>query len=395
MDSKPFFIRFLFNIFIYFYRCFFLPIRVFQIRRKKIINVGFVISELGKWKTELLYQEMQNSSRFKPFIYVLNHPNGQDDVAILCDYLNKHKYSFHVFENSRYFSRVFKPDLLFYQEPYGCNIKNNPFSLYCYVPYAFHTTDANWFINTPMLNIAWQVYYENSMAIKSISKVMNNKGINCIVTGLPFTDLFLQPSTFFIDPWKKLKKKKRIIWAPHHTINTDQFVCHSTFMQYYDLMLSLAHKYRDVVQVVFKPHPVLKTKLYRVWGKERTDNYYSQWEKGENTQLVLGQYVPLFLYSDAMIHDCGSFIVEYHYTKKPVMYLVNQKFQADGLNDFGKKAFDLHYKGVCAEDIELFFNNIVECKDELKDAREKFYIEYLLPPDGNTASKNIMNSILG
>ena len=48
----------------------------------------------------------------------------------------------------------------------------------------------------------------------------------------------------------------------------------------------------------------------------------SEWESLSNAQLETGKYVDLFMTSDAMIHDCGSFTIEYHYTLKPVMYLV-------------------------------------------------------------------------
>lgn len=152
---------------------------------------------------------------------------------------------------------------------------------------------------------------------------------------------------------------------------------------------------KNDIQIVFKPHPLLLTKLYNIWGKEKTDHYYSQWEKGDNTQIALGDYVPLFLYSDAMIHDCGSFTVEYLYTKKPVMYLVKDEHHADDLNEFGKKAFDLHYKGRCVEDVENFIKDVIAGRDEKKNEREIFYQDYLLPPDGNTASDNIIKAILG
>ena len=384
------------RLFIILYRVLYLPIRIRQIRKKDIINVAFVISELGKWKTELLFRAMQEHSRFSPILYVVPYSCEYDkDLEYLVDYLEKNGYPYQKMGIGPKFTNRLRPDILFYQEPYSGNIIRNILSLYCFVPYAFHTTDAKWFIDTPMLNIAWQVYYENTLAVKSVSRIMKNKGRNCYVTGLPYSDMFGQPLSSYPNPWKQQdSKKKRIIWAPHHTINSDRFVCHSTFLEYFELILSLAQKYKDDIQIAFKPHPLLKNKLYRIWGIEKTDNYYSRWESGENTQLIMGNYVPLFIYSDAMIHDCGSFTVEYHYTKKPVMYLVNEKFHEDNLNEFGRRAFDLHYLGRSAKEIEAFITNIIEGKDDLKNARERFYQECLLPPNGNNASDNIINAIL-
>ena len=210
------------------------------------------------------------------------------------------------------------------------------------------------------------------------------------------TEVYLQPTLKLSSPWiDQTIKKKKIIWAPHYSINRNTAFHYSTFLVYYDYMLELAEKYKDYIQIAFKPHPYLLTKLYEIWGKDKTDRYYSSWENGVNTQLVLGDYVSLFMHSDALIHDCSSFTIEYHYTKNPVLYLIKDDHHADGLNEFGKKAFKMHYLGRNEEDIESFVINIIQGKDNMKKKREDFYKRYLLPPYGKPASINIINAILG
>lgn len=71
--------------------------------------------------------------------------------------------------------------------------------------------------------------------------------------------------------------------------------------------------------------------------KRKTDRYYSEWESLSNAQLETGKYVDLFMTSDAMIHDCGSFTIEYHYTLKPVMYLVKGEEHTKMMNAFAKR----------------------------------------------------------
>jgi CDP-glycerol glycerophosphotransferase (TagB/SpsB family) len=298
-------------------------------------------------------------------------------------------------------SDVFNPDIIFYQEPYKNIIddnkfyKNNLTSLFCYAAYGFHWNQIKWILNKPLLNLCWQVYYENDVALRGVSSYMSNGAENCVVTGLPMADVFQQPISNIPDPWKNKDKKKRIIWAPHYTVLKDSVFCYSTFLSYCDYMLNIAEKYHDTIQIAFKPHPVLLTKLYDIWGKDKTDSYYAKWRDGSNTQLELGEYVGLFMHSDAMIHDCGTFMVEYHYTKNPVLYLLNGTDHNKDMNEFGRIAFDLHYKGRSEEDIEAFINKVIEGKDDLKEAREKFFNDYLLPPDGNSASDNIIKAILG
>ena len=397
------FISLAFHFSVSVYRSFLLPIKSFLVRRKEKIYVGFVLSDLGKWKTELLFQKMLEHRRFTPVVLVVPYLNNDNSgLNQLIKYLSEKSYSFYVYDNERKFSDDINLDIIFYQEPYGGIIneryeyKHNLSSLFCYVPYAFHTIDSKWSLNTPLLNFAWQVFFENSLVLKNVSCFMTNGGKNCKVTGLPFTDLFSEQSFIDKNPWKyQTKPKKKIIWAPHHTILSETLICYSTFLMYCDAMFSLALKYKDKIQMAFKPHPVLLTKLYNVWGKEKTDNYYYLWERGENTQLVLGDYVPLFIHSDALIHDCGSFTIEYHYTKKPVMYLLKDDNHSEELNEFGKMAFDLHYKGRNFDDIESFIKDVIAEIDPMKKEREKFYNDCLLAPEGNSASDNIINAILG
>lgn len=385
-----------------FYRRCYLPIRVSMIRKKPVIKVAFVVSDLGKWKTESLFKAMALHNRFEPYVFVTPYSHYENDgLERRIDFLKERNYRYIAVDNTKKISDYIKPDIIFYQEPYTGIIdskyeyKNNLCSLFCYVSYAYHSIDERWHYDQQLLNIAWQMYFENYSVLKNVPQLMTNKGVNCVVTGLPMTDIYLQSRTKFPNPWKVTDNSKiKLIWAPHHTIFNEKWVDYSTFLRYSSFMLSLAEKYKKEIQIAFKPHPVLLTKLYKAWGKKQADYYYAKWANGENTQLVLGDYVPLFMYSDAMIHDCGSFTVEYHYTKKPVMYLTKNEHHADGLNTFGKMAFDLHYKGKCEEDIELFINNVIEGKDEMKEARERFYQDYLLPPDGHSASENIIEAIL-
>ena len=100
--------------------------------------------------------------------------------------------------------------------------------------------------------------------------------------------------------------------------------------------------------------------------------------------------------SDALIHDCGSFTIEYHYTLKPVMYLVKGEEHTKMMNTFSKKAYELHYKGKNMQDIRRFIKDVVlENSDYLLERRKKFFESYLLPPNHQTATENIIQAILG
>ncbi len=378
----------------------FTPFKAWQIRHKKQIKVLFVVSEVGVWKTENLYLAMLKHPRFIPVIHVvksMENDRAKDEVET---YISSHNYSYKNVEENDALQKDGKADIIFYQKPYIWTVPDkqkftkNKNALFAFANYAFHNAYSQFLTNQPFHNYAWQLYYENASSAGENARIMDNKGRNIKVTGLPMSDLLLCPPSS--DPWKKSSlPKKRIIWAPHHTIpQFGRALAYSTFMDYAEGILLIAKKYSDKVQFAFKPHPLLQPKLRKIWGDERTYKYYEEWADMENTQLELGAYSDLFKTSDALIHDCGSFTIEYHYTKKPVMYLESDGHDSTPLVSYAQEAYDLHYKAHCLEDIENFIHMVIKEEDPLKEKRTRYFEENLLPPNGKTACENIIDAIL-
>lgn len=384
-----------------------IPSKVKRMRQKNKIKVLFVVSEVSIWKTESLYCEMLEHPRFEPILGVAlitaDKPSESiNKFKILTDYLSKKGYSYiELYGND--INKEIKPDIIFYQQPYGDVIdgylfyRNNNESLFCNVYYAFNSIGQKWVGSSEFLHHCWQIYYENDVAMNYCESVMpfitKNKGR---LTGLSFQDTLEKDRQEFSNPWKPQdKEKKRIIWAPHHTIPTaPNLLEYSTFLDVADIMLEIAEEYKEELQIAFKPHPFLLKKLYNIWGKEKTDQYYQKWSELDNTQLESGEYYGLFKHSDALIHDCGSFTIEYLYMGNPVMYLSNGKPHTDTLNEFGKAAYDTHVIGKTKEDIVRFIKDTINGKDRLKKEREEFLKKYLTIPNTGNASLNIINSIL-
>lgn len=381
------------------------PLKVFQIRHKRKIKVLFVLTELGPWKTELLYRRMLGHERFSPVLGLsasaeYEHALAERAKTELADYCISKGYEF--FDLDVDSSNAFPADIIFYQKPAEGDYKSDVFfyghlnALFCYALYGFHSVVVDWQINLPLFRISWQNYFENDLTKNPLYEIRNFKRDNMVVTGLPMSDALVMPKIEYADPWKKIGRCKRIIYAPHCTIS-DQCVGvnYSTFLEYAEDMRKLVSKYKGKVQWAFKPHPLLYPRLVRVWGKEKSDAYYNYWRQQENTQLATGEYAGLFMHSDAMIHDCGSFTIEYHYTGNPVIYLLKDEEHESNLNVFARKAFDLHYKGRCLSDIESFIEDLIVGNDPKKNERKQFYADHLLPPHGKMACDNIIDSILG
>jgi CDP-glycerol glycerophosphotransferase (TagB/SpsB family) len=352
------------------------------------------------WKYDGLFQLMLADERYNPIIvsslgYSADKKTRLFEQQKMKDYFSKKGFPFLEGYNAKkqewYDIKKHKPDLIFYTQPYnknpykGYNIENfYKYSLFAYVPYAFWVEKGAWGYDCLFHNIAWRLFYSTNIHLQHAINYSYVRGCNVNVVGYPMADRFLRNSDKPIYPWKiNNPKLKRVIWAPHHSI-TKGLLEYSTFLDIAEDMLQLANKYSGRVQFAFKPHPTLKNKLYKLkeWGVEKTDYYYKCWENTPNAILADSDYVDLFLTSDAMIHDCSSFSAEYLYTKHPVMFITKSN-HLDYLCDFGKKCFEVHYRGYNINDIDYFLNDVViNGNDVMMDLRNTFFDNYLSRKDG-------------
>ncbi len=403
----------------FYYKSVFLPfLPVWQwfycriIAMKRFVNVVFIVSDLSMWRAEELYILLKKDPRFQvsiclfPF-YSFSSDERINSIHLLSSYFSRKGLPFVDLTKKEqpdiFFRKELKPDVVFYPQPYYFLYDNGLDSIFlkskllCYIPYGFNTVDAPWLFNQKFHNFAWRLYYSSGAALDSARKYADNKGRNVRVVGNPLAEI-LSDSNWHVDIWKTQEKsKKRIIWAPHYSIEKGFFE-NNSFLALNEIMLYLAEKYKESIQFAFKPHPKLKTMLYQhpEWGKERTDSYYRIWESQENTQLETGGYIDLFKESDGMIHDSISFTVEYIYTQHPVFYFTNDIEQTSScFNTPSKEALKAHYTGTDLESIEAFLNQVIlEGNDPMASDRKRVYETYLISPNSKTATDNIYSDLL-
>ena len=383
-----------------------------RLKGKGKINVAFFLTIPGMWKSDYLFRAMQDHPRYNPYVVIYPYSSykgfSQQEVnetlrrteAFIAGkgykYVIPYDEKRHKWEDVK---RTLNPDIVIFSTPYKDHLPQYFIyhfrdKLTCYVPYGF--------ISLELSHINYNLIFHNLVGLHFVETELHrqmavtfgrNSGINAVVTGYLGTEVFLHEDYHAVCQWKPQDKvKKKVIWAPHHTIDND--IEGSTFLLMCEDMLRFAAKYREDIQFVFKPHPLLKFKLQLLWGKERTDDYYAQWSSGENTQLEEASYVDLFLTSDAMIHDSGSFTTEYLFTRKPVMYLSDETLAAKRFGPFGLKSYGCHYHGVSCEEVEKFLADVVIAgNDPMKEQRDDFFNQYLKPIDGMMPSDRIIYEI--
>lgn len=387
--------------------------------RGEKINVAFYILETNKWKYEGIYRLLEKDARFNPYIVVVPYAAGaiiQDDFAphMLQVYRYFKDRGYNVFlpyseKDNRVLTRAdapeLNPDILFHMNcwhEYGRFVdfgyERNMDCLQAYVPYAWMIS--NRYIehfNRDFHNKLWTIFYETPLHVKMAMDHAINKGVNAVASGYPLLDEFFFPKKTPVDVWKpQEKKKKRIIWAPHHHM-LEKNRC-ANFLDICDVMVEMAKKYADQIQFVFKPHPELAKKLDTAipgWNRERREAYYKLWETMPNTQVCLDEYVDLFLTSDAMIQDCGSFTAEYTCTYKPMLFLIANPGVVRDWNECGKAILENIYTSEKGAEIENFIKHVViDGEDSMKEKRTAFIDRYLRPQNPQGASMAIYEYLL-
>lgn len=374
-----------------------------SLKGKKKIRVVFLAIHKSVWKVDTVFQRMLADPFFEPEILVCPYtPYGEERM------LEDMEHAYNYFKDKGYpITKSLKddgswvkleeiqPDIVFFTNPHHLTRKEYYEDAYlnylsCYVPYHHEVGsggDVNVQFNQLFHNAMWRIYSTHKDSYDIFRRTSYRKGGNVEVTGFPAMEVYFE-SKIGRCVWKNTDERLRIIWAPHHTISESN-ISYSNFIKYSDLFCKLANKYQEKVVWAFKPHPVLKSKLYmhRDWGIEKTNKYYDFWNENNFTQLEDGEYSDLFLMSDAMIHDSGSFLGEYLYMKKPVMYLIsesNVEHAIDGYTvgdytNFGIEALKACEHGYNQEGIIAFIDNIIEGKNKLKVEHLSFLLNNVEP----------------
>lgn len=365
-----------------------------KMKGKDKIKVVFLAVNQSIWKVDTVFQKMLIDPLFEPEVLVCPYVvYGEEEM------LKEMRQTYHYFIEKGYPVRKslkedgswlmldeINPDIVFFTNPHDLTHKEYYENAYLnhlsgYAGYGIAVSKYKNYqdqYNQNFHNAVWQIFLQHKVGMTLSKRYAANKGINTYLVGDTLIEQILG-STNQQEAWKQQNKKKlKVIWAPHHTItaNDIKMLPYSTFLQYAEVMRTIAIDLKSTVQFAFKPHPILKSKLYQhpQWGKEKTDRYYKFWQNSSNTQLDEGEYIALFRQSDAMIHDSGAFTAEYIFLDKPVMHL-SKKGVENFFNEFAVEAYHCHYKAKSNADILLFIESHIS-NDSMANARKQFIKKY-------------------
>ncbi|OCR15374.1 hypothetical protein BA918_04675 [Helicobacter pullorum] len=271
-------------------------------------------------------------------------------------------------------------------ERYGAKDLCNKGIKVFYIPYGY--TVSNWYereYDNLYFKYLWKYFVECEYSYNSLTEKAKLSRELLELTGYAKMDKFYAIQQTNI----RNNRRMKIIIAFHHTI-INRVVFFSNFLRYVDFCLELPKMYLNI-DFVFRLHPLLKNNLVKdeLFGEHKMEEFFAKLNSYENVELQDdGDYFKAFLDSDALIHDCGSFMAEYLYTGKPVCYLLkDEEINNKNYNDFAKKCISVHYKAFNENDIINFIDRVVVLgEDDMYLDRLRFF-EYLKNDYPNTSAK--------
>lgn len=378
------------------------------------IKVLFLVNENSKWKTQSLYDEFSKSEKFEPVIALTiadaqKRLSKKDKLQILEEnykFFNDKGmtcvYAWNTKTNRAINLKNFNPQIVFYQQPWYLPKIQKPnvvskFALTCYVPYFvpnYGILNMDYFdfhkflFRNYVLNKDWENIY------KEYAGEDYGKNIRAIGHTM-LDDIYLNKDKGNdANSDKKEEKPNYVIYAPHWSIpygENENDENYGTFLWNHKLILNYAQNHPEV-NWVFKPHPTLKLALKRtgLFTDEAIENYYKEWEKIA-TPCYSSNYMDIFLESKVLITDCGSFLVEYFCTGKPIVHLISDKCKVvPPLTS--QKIFDTFYKVRNAGEFYNSLDTLLQRNyDYKKDDRLKVLKELNL--ENCYAAKNIIEDL--
>lgn len=378
-----------------------------KIRQNKKINVTFLVSLPSMFPAENLMCKMLKDNAFNVKLFVIPDlrfgSNTMQEMYIKTFNELYTKYPF--IQKSMDISSpdtvdcdiISDADIVCYPSPYAISYeKYNPMYaithgiLSIHVNYGFFRSKYDRKIyNTNVYNSFWRVFLETPMNMEEYKKFGCNMGRNAIVVGYSKMDSLAQ---YMID---KQNKRKRIIIAPHHSVDGgyNEMLALSNFERYSEFFLQLPKKYPNI-DFVFRPHPMLFQALSASdkWGEKRVKKYITNICSNKNIiYSTKGDYFQEFAESDGIINDCGSFLVEYFYTGKPQCYMLKTPADIDNkFSQLGKMCLDKCYIAYAQNDIENFITNVIVKSNDIKaQSRQDFAADKIMVNFPNVSQKII------
>lgn len=303
-------------------------------------------AELGeKWDAmESVYTYMRDDPRFDPVVVltpvfrIAQQANGKTEQEVIYkDYLTPLGIPF--FEYNEYDIEKDCPELAFMSQPYeSCTLPafwaehiakyTRLVYLSYYLPDRVSQNTIEALCRLPVYHHAWKVAGYNQKHFDFYSRHSYCRGSNMMLTGLPKTDPMVLLSDRELplpSGWEKLRGKKTFLWNSWYDIKVSS-------LRYFEDIIHWFEQHPDCA-LIWRPHPMMDTvtKLYYPDAYSRFKEYQSIISAMPNGVVDRETSCEAaFRYSDALISDYSSLMVQYLFADKPLLWMKNPVWNMTG-----------------------------------------------------------------
>lgn len=385
------------------------------------IKVAFLVYSSSEWQCEEIYRKMEEDAGFEPVVFICAYRYGKDEQNVYktyretCKYFMKAKNPYHIHfggcqKYASFKNKLDDFDLVFYfnvfesMQPHQNNVKFRKLNqLLVHIPYGIYFVNKKDvcykidYYNQILFKCCWIYFAESMLHREEAERSERLRAYNVKVSGFPKVDIVLENRVLVRSSiWKETDKKRiRLIWAPHFNMKQGM---NGTFYENYQWFFQYAKEHQEISWIV-RPHPrmdsgVLAKGIFQ--SVEEYQAYLKQWDNLPNARVIpYGDYLDIFVTSDAMILDCMSFLSEYQYTGKPLLFLKPE--QQRSMGEYGKHLVSHLYqsRGNDFEKISNFIDMILKKEDPMQEERKEFFDTYLnyISWNGVSASQFIFQTI--
>ncbi|MDY6143828.1 MAG: hypothetical protein SPI14_06470 [Arcanobacterium sp.] len=376
------------------------------------MRVVFLVHHPEAWyATQPVYEAMRDADDFEPIVATINRRFPGSGEFRDEEFVHERLNAFNVphlrfrahdsFEDLRAL-RMINPHIVFRQSQWDVDVPP-AFSIWqlmdwrvCLIPYELMNlidnpengdgTDSA--IDSAFHKNAWMIFVANeALAHKAQQGVPALAGRQFRVTGHPKADVLRSMK----DAAREPECHFTVLWSAHHSIG-DDWTRFGTFPHAWKVMAQLAQSHPSW-HIVFSPHPALVSMLDAAQpplSKAEVQEFWSVWKDLPNTSVIGGGgYESVFVDSDVLLTDGLSWLLEYQFMEKPVVFIEREGHRP--FNEFGRRVLDGVHTIHHADEIPHVLETIKHGNTPNLVAQQRKVVDELLPIQG--AAHNILNAI--
>ncbi len=377
-----------------------------SVSSSRTIKITFFVQSAISWLAlESVYLTLKNNSVFNVKLILLPFVNHYDLINTV-KLLAEKNFSFVVWTD--YFIQNDRPDIVFYQMPYGGTYPQNYGIDYVkqftknifYIPYTSEIGASQQLIPSyfqeELHSKATRIFVISKRAQAEFAQYCPVGNVHTVVMGHPkFDSILKQYQTVNLpSSWQeKIQNKTVILWNPTVGAGTTDL---STFFDWIDCLLDYCARLQDKLTLIIRPHPLMFQRMIQDQICHATQIEAFKAGLAAISHVILDEntsYIPAFSVSHCLISDMSSLLITYLITNKPILYLENtqsQGFLGVISPEEIAASFDRAREPTA---LFAFLERVQQGKDPKQAARLALRDALIEKPDGHCAER-IMHYIL-